>query len=355
MTTIPLERRIGAFVRLGRVMLRAAGEEPPLPPGEEMPAQKMAGNISQAQKSNPWFDEENVRRALRGLGSVLTEAKLQQWTVRYPELRKNPGGREVLVIMAGNIPLVGFHDMLGVLITGHRFLGRTSRRDAGLHRAVADVLISLEPAFAPFIRFTRERPDHADAVIATGSDNTSRYFEYYYRDIPSVIRRNRNSLAVLDGQETEEDLAGLTDDIFWYYGLGCRSVSALFVPEGYDLKQLFPRFRRHNQVTNLPAYRHNLEYQRAVFRMSGTFFLDAGNLLLTEDTALASPIAVLHYQTYKNLDSISTYVGAYVDKIQCVAAREGLLPGTVALGKTQFPEVWEYEDGVDTLAFLSEL
>ena len=129
----------------------------------------------------------------------------------------------------------------------------------------------------------------------------------------------------------------------------------LFVPEGYDLKQLFSYFRQHNHVTNLPAYRHNLDYQRAVFRMSDTFFLDAGNLLITKDTALASPIAVLHYQTYKALKDILTYVGAYVDKIQCLATREGLLPDTVPLGKTQFPEVWEYEDGVDTLAFLSEL
>jgi len=355
MQTLPLERRIEAFARLGRVMLRAAGEETPLPPEEEGLAQKLTTNIPQAQKSNSWFDEENVRRALQALGSVMTEEKLEQWVARYPQLQEERSPRDVLVIMAGNIPLVGFHDMLSVLITGNCFLGRTSRRDAGLHREIADILISLEPAFAPFIRFNRERPEQVDAVIATGSDNTARYFEYYYKNIPAIIRHNRNSLAVLDGQETKKDLEGLANDIFWYYGLGCRSVSMLFVPEGYDLKQLFSYFRQHNHVTNLPAYRHNLDYQRAVFRMSDTFFLDAGNLLITKDTALASPIAVLHYQTYKALKDILTYVGAYVDKIQCLATREGLLPDTVPLGKTQFPEVWEYEDGVDTVAFLSEL
>ncbi len=370
MQTLSLEQRIKTFARLGGILLQAAGEEATGRAGDRATrgrgdgarkrqddralAARLLTAMPLSHRANPWFDEENVRHALRALGRVLTEETLRQWTDRYPQLKDYRGGREVVVIMAGNIPLVGFHDMLAVLITGHRLIARTSTRDAGLHRLTAEILTAVEPAFGSLIRFTRERPEQADAVIATGSDNTARYFEYYYRNVPAIIRRNRNSLAVLDGRENDEELAGLAEDIFRYYGLGCRSVSKLFVPEGYDLSRLLPFFHRHRQVTRLPAYRHNLDYQRAVFGMSGQSFLDAGNLLLTGDTALASPIGVLYYETYKDPSYISTYVGTYVDKIQCITAREGVFPGAIPLGTAQLPELWDYADGVDTIKFLTE-
>ena len=353
MQTLPLERRIEAFARLGRVMLRAAGEETPLPPEEEGLAQKLTTNIPQAQKSNSWFDEENVRRALQALGSVMTEEKLEQWVARYPQLQEEHSPRDVLVIMAGNIPLVGFHDMLSVLLSGHRLIARTSSRDAGLHRLAGLILTEIEPAFADRITFTRERPEDVDAVIATGSDNTARYFEYYYKNIPAIIRHNRNSLAILDGTESDEDLRGLANDIFWYYGLGCRSVSKIFVPEDYALEQhLFPFFREHSNVNHLSAYRHNLEYQRSVLSMDNTPFLDAGNLLLTEDSALASPIGMLYYERYKNLSYVATYVATYVDKIQCLVGSATTHLTPIPFGMCQFPELQDYADGLDTIKFL---
>ena len=352
MKRISLERRIEAFARLGQVMLAAAGEKTKLPATDEALARELADTIPRARQANPWFDAENVRRALRALGSVLTEEKLHQWLKRYPELKEYPGGRDVLVIMAGNIPLVGFHDMLSVLITGHRFTGRPSSRDAGLHHLLAGLLTRIEPALVPSIRFVSKRPEQADAVIATGSDNTARYFDYYYRNIPAIIRHNRNSMAILDGTETEEELMGLANDIFWYYGLGCRSISKLFVPEGYDLNPLFPVFSLYENVTRLPAYRHNLNYYRALFTMTGRPFLDAGNLLLIEDIALASPAGVLYYQTYKDKIYVGNYVDLHKDKIQCIVGQPLIRKNPVPFGNSQFPELWDYEDGIDTIHFL---
>ena len=356
MSTIPLSRRIGAFARLGRIFLRAAGEDVPLQPDDKSLVTRLTTAMPLSRNANPWFDEENVRRALLALGSVLTEEKLQQWTSRYPTLQEEYPVRDVLVIMAGNIPLVGFHDMLSVLIAGHRLLARTSSRDAGLHRLAAMILTGIEPAFAERITFTRERPQQTDALIATGSDNTARHFEYHYKDIPAIIRRNRNSIAILDGMESDDDLRGLARDIFWYYGLGCRSVSKIFIPEDYDIeKHLFPFFRKYSDVNRLPSYRHNLEYQRAVLTMDGTPFLDAGNLLLIEDTTLASPIGMLFYERYKNLNYVVDYVVNYVDKIQCLAGDTSAHLTAIPFGMSQFPELWDYSDGIDTMRFLTEV
>ena len=356
MNVLTLERRLEAFARLGRIFLRAAGEDVALPRGDVASVERLTTAMPLSHRANPWFDEENVRRALLALGSVLTEEKLRQWTARYPQLQEERPVRDVLVIMAGNIPLVGFHDMLSVLVAGHRLIARTSSRDAGLHRLAAMILTEVEPAFAERITFTRERPQQIDAVIATGSDNTARHFEYHYKGIPAIIRRNRNSLALLDGTESDDELRGLARDIFWYYGLGCRSVSKIFIPKDYDLEErLFPFFREHSAVNRLPSYRHNLAYQRAVFTMDGNPFLDAGNLLLTEDTALASPIGVLHYERYHDLSYVVNYVATYVDKIQCLAGNIQAHIDPIPFGVCQFPELGDYADGIDTMDFLLKI
>ncbi len=356
MKSVPLPQRLKAFTRLGRIFLRAAGEEVSLPSGDEALVARLTTAMPLSRNANPWFDEENVRRALGALGSVMTEEKLEQWIARYPQLQQEHPVRDVLVIMAGNIPLVGFHDMLAVLLSGHRLLARTSSRDAGLHRLAGLILTELEPAFAPFLSFTRERPERVDAVIATGSDNTARYFEYHYQKVPAIIRRNRNSLAILDGNESDEELRGLANDIFWYYGLGCRSVSKIFVPEGYNLEgRLFPFFREHASVNLLPAWQHNLSYQRSVLTMENIPFLDAGNLILTEDTAIASPIGLLYYEQYKNPGYVDNYVATYVDKIQCIVERTPSRNGSIPFGMSQFPGLWNYADGIDTMEFLLTL
>lgn len=350
-----MERRIEAFARLGRVMLRAAGEGTLLSPEEEGLTQKLTTNIPLAQKTNPWFDAENVRRALRGLGSVITQEKLQEWLSHYPETEHHPGGKEVLVIMAGNIPLVGFHDMLSVLITGNRFTGKASSKDGGLHKLTAEILTDIEPAFSPMITFTHGHSTAADAVIATGSDNTARYFDYYYSHLPSIIRHNRNSLAILDNTETDKERNRLSDDIFWYYGLGCRSVSKLLIPEYYDPTTLFAAFHRHNNVLTHPGYQHNLAYYRANYKLSGRPFLDAGNVLLTEDTGLSSPAGVLYYQTYKKEKYIREYLEMMQDHIQCVIGHQRFGTDILPFGKAQQPALWDYADGKDTIKFLTKL
>ena len=227
-----IEKRIDAFSGLGTVMRDGAAGVTADHAG------RFGSLIDTLHLSNPWFTPDNVRRAVSSIGNILTAEKLHRWLSAYPELNDGHKSGTVGVVMAGNIPLVGFHDLLCVLIAGNRLQAKLSTKDEHLMRAVADTLISLEPAFKDYIQLTTGNLSGFDAVIATGSNNTSRYFEYYFRDIPSVIRHNRNSIAILDGTETADELTLLGDDIFTYFGLGCRNVSKLYMPEGYDVTLL---------------------------------------------------------------------------------------------------------------------
>jgi hypothetical protein len=281
----------------------------------------------------------------------LHEENLSTWMGKYKAVNRpmNMG-----VVMAGNIPLVGFHDALSVLLAGHHLSAKPSSQDRWLIHHLTEKLISLEPRFAEAISI-KEQLKQVDAVIATGSDNTSRYFEYYFRDIPHLIRRNRSSISVLNGSEGEQELISLGTDVFSFYGLGCRNVSKLFVPTGYSLKDLLDLWSPYEKVIHHHKYSNNYDYNKSILLVNRTPFLDNGFVLLTPSREIVSPISVLYYEEYANTAALKSRIADSKSKIQCIVGLpiEGL--DMIPFGKAQFPELDDYADGIDTMKFLTEL
>ncbi|HLG36053.1 MAG TPA: acyl-CoA reductase, partial [Bacteroidia bacterium] len=265
------------------------------------------------------------------------------------------------VINAGNIPAVGFHDFMCVLLSGNIYHGKNSSDDVHLLPFIAALLKKIKQGFEEKIFFV-ERISNPDAVIATGSNNSARYFEYYFGKYPHIIRKNRNGVAVLDGNETAEELSTLADDVFQYFGLGCRSVSKIFVPKNFDVRKLFPVFEKYNSVSQHNRYMNNYNYQRVMLLMNNAPFLENGFVILREATSLHSPISVLHYERYKNIIEVFEKLSAQSEEVQCIACRKELLQqfkpeklSVVPLGQTQNPKLWNYADGVDTMEFLARM
>ena len=256
--------------------------------------------------------------------------------------------------MAGNIPLVGFHDLLCVWVSGHKAVVKLSSEDKLLLPFIVEQLRDLIPEWAEAVTFSDEKVTDFDAVIATGSNNTARYFEYYFGKKPHIIRKNRNSVAVLTGKETQEELTALGKDIFQYYGLGCRSISKLFVPENYSFDAFFQAIYAYRDIINEQKYANNYDYNKAVYLMSLYKLLENGFLILKEDKSYASPIATLFYEYYTDTEALKKQLITDTEQIQCIVAK-GLLPDEIAFGNTQIPQLWEYADNVDTLKFLSNL
>ena len=311
-----------------------------------------ASLIVLSQSHNGWFTPEQVQFSVQSWAKALTEENLNQWLSNYDFSKIET--KKVGLVLAGNIPLVGFHDFLSVLISGHDVLVKTSSNDQHLLKFLAKYLISIQPELNSKITFVEGKLEGFDAVIATGSNNTARYFEYYFKDKPSIIRKNRNSVAVLDGTETFEDLVGLGEDIFRYFGLGCRNVSKLFVPKGYNFDNFFKAMYEYRDVIQYEKYANNYDYNKAVFLMSNFQLLDNEFLTIKEDTSYASPISSVFYEFYENLEEITTRLNADAEQIQCVVSKN-LIPNSVTFGQTQQPRLWDYADNVDTLAFLNNL
>ncbi|NLE35671.1 MAG: acyl-CoA reductase, partial [Bacteroidales bacterium] len=335
------ERGIQAFAALGTIMREsAAGSNSGL-------AGRFTSLTETLYLSNPWFTPENVRRAIGAAGNILTGEKLTRWLSAYPSLQEKKEPETIGVVMAGNIPMVGFHDMLCVLITGNRLQARMSSRDEHLIRAVADTLIAIDPAYERLIELTADRLDGFTRVIATGSNNTSRYFEYYFRNIPSIIRHNRNSIAVLDGTETKQELSRLGDDIFAYFGLGCRNVSKLWLPEGYDTAGLLHHWEKFETLRSHYKYAVNYDHNKAVLTVNRESFIDGGFVILKESPSLTPPMAVVHYEYYSSGEAPSEAHGLAGEMLQCIAGH-----GHLPFGTTQQPELWDYADNRDTVSFL---
>ena len=311
-----------------------------------------ASLIVLSQSHNGWFTPEQVKFSVQSWAKALTEDNLNQWLSNYDFSKIEP--KKVGLILAGNIPLVGFHDFLSVLISGHDVLVKTSSNDQHLLKFLAKYLIAIQPELNSKITFVEGKLEGFDAVIATGSNNTARYFEYYFKDKPSIIRKNRNSVAVLDGTETFEDLVGLGEDIFRYFGLGCRNVSKLFVPKDYNFDNFFKAMYEYRDVIKYEKYVINYDYNKAVFLMSNFQLLDNEFLTIKEDTSYASPISSVFYEFYENLEEITTRLNADAEQIQCIVSKN-LIPNSVTFGQTQQPRLWDYADNVDTLAFLNSL
>ena len=305
-----------------------------------------------SQSHNGWFTKEQVYFAVNSWAEALTEANLNEWISKYDFSKVTP--KTVGLILAGNIPLVGFHDFLSVLISGHNVLIKTSSNDQHLIKFLADYLIAFEPELKDRITFTDGKLEKFDAVIATGSNNTARYFEYYFKDKPSIIRKNRNSVAVLNGKETHEDLVHLGEDIFRYFGLGCRNVSKLFVPKGYNFDAFFKAMYTYQDVIHYEKYSNNYDYNKAVFLMSNFKLLDNGFLTIKEDNSYSSPISSVFYEFYEDLEALKIRLKNESDQIQCIVSN-GLVPKSIPFGQTQKPKLWDYADDVDTMEFLISL
>ena len=308
--------------------------------------------IQLSQSHNGWFTPENVYFAIQSWAEALTEANLNQWLSKYDLSKTKP--KTVAIILAGNIPLVGFHDFLSVLMAGHKVLVKTSSNDQKLLPFLAKYLIAVDFRLGDYITFSEGKLENFDAVIATGSNNTARYFEFYFKDKPSIIRKNRNSVAVLNGKETQEDLVNLGEDIFRYFGLGCRNVSKLFVPKDYDFDVFFKAIFEYKDAIFYEKYANNYDYNKAVFLMSNFKLLDNEFLTLKEDKSHASPISSVFYERYENLSEIQSRLETETDQIQCIVSNN-LIDKSIPFGQTQQPNLWDYADNVDTIAFLLKI
>uniref|UniRef100_UPI00404A4707 acyl-CoA reductase n=1 Tax=Flavobacterium sp. TaxID=239 RepID=UPI00404A4707 len=308
--------------------------------------------IALSQAHNGWFTPEQVHHSIHSWAEALTEKNLTQWLSKYT-IPEN-SNINIGIILAGNIPLVGFHDFLSVLITGNNVLVKTSSNDQHLIKFLAKYLVSLDNRLQKKINFIEGKLEGFDAVIATGSNNTSRYFEYYFKNKPSIIRKNRNSVAILNGKETTEDLENLGEDIFRYFGLGCRNVSKLFVPKGYDFKNFFESIFKYKDVIFYERYANNYDYNKAVFLMSLYKLLDNEFLTLKEDNSYSSPISSIFYEYYDTIEDLNSRLKKDSEKIQCIVSNN-LIENSIAFGQTQKPLLWDYADNVDTLDFLLKL
>lgn len=344
-----LAKKISAFTQLGKILNQLAQQE------KNNFTDKYAAVVQQSYYENGWFIAANVNKAMRAIADMLSETKLQNWASAYPEINSEKEPKRVGVIMAGNIPAVGFHDFLCVLMSGNIFVGKCASDDKLLLPFIAEVLCTIEPHFKQRINFTPDKLENVQAYIATGSNNSARYFQSYFAKHPHIIRRNRNSIAVLSGNETPEQLQKLSTDVFDYFGLGCRNVSKLFVPTGYNFDNLFNGVYNQKQVIENKKYANNYEYNRTIYLMGSHKILDNNFLILKEDIALSSPIAVLFYEYYNAIEDVQSRLRMDAEHIQCVVSAMPQIKNAVDFGNTQCPQLNDYADNVDTLKILSKI
>jgi hypothetical protein len=346
-----IQQRINAFVQLGSFLRAVSSESDSEKKQSDFHIQALEV-IQQAKHHNGWFTEANINFAFASWADALSEANLIKWLSAYKLNEKPP--QTVAIIMAGNIPLVGFHDFLSVLITGNKVVAKLSSNDKILLPFLATFLNEQHSGFKKLIEFTEGRLSDFDAVIATGSNNSARYFDYYFGKYPHIIRKNRNSVAVLTGNETEAQLLALSDDIFQYFGLGCRNVSKLFIPKEYDVHPFFQAMFSKKEYINNHKYINNYDYNKAVYLMSDIKLLDNEFLVLKEDTGYSSPISVVFYEYYEDLSALQNKLESEADQIQAIVSTAGIA-NEIPFGVAQQPALWDYADGVDTLEFLMSL
>jgi hypothetical protein len=318
------------------------------------PDDELMDIINSERYHNAWFTPESVLSAVQANGEMLHRADLETWLQRYDIQSHQP--KNVGLILAGNIPLVGFHDVLCVLLSGNNAFIKASSQDARLIKYVLSLLVQIAPQYRQQYSFV-ERLTNFDAIIATGSNNSSRYFDYYFGKVPNIIRKNRNSVAVLTGNESTEQLHALGRDIFDYFGLGCRNISKLFVPEGYNFNHFFESIETYNTIIHHHKYNNNYDYNKSIFLVNRDEHLDNGFLMLKQDDRLTSPLAVVFYETYSDLKALDDKLIGLSDQLQCIVTSTPLNTRnqTVDFGESQHPELWDYADGVDTMEFLTGL
>jgi hypothetical protein len=343
-----LQSRIDAFVTLGERMLTES---------KQCCGSKFEATIKEASIHNPWFTSENVYFAIDSIANHwLTRDTLNAFVSKYPSAYFNPRvNKKVVVIMAGNIPFAGLHDMLCVLLTGHYFLGKVSSKDGHLIAAIIELLYEIDPDFKNLIELSEVTLHGFDAVIATGSDNSSRYFDYYFKNYPTIIRKHRNSIAVLSGNETEEELTHLSDDIFLYFGLGCRNVSMLIVPRNYNFNLLLKAFKVWQNLDTHNKYMNNYEYQKTMNLMNLIDHIDTDFMLLKQNESISSTVGVVHYKEYDDIGSVISFIDNHRAELQCIVGDNRIIPEAIPFGSSQNPGIDEFADGIDTINFLGKL
>ncbi len=301
-----------------------------------------------ANRENAWFIHEFIDLASKNIAEAfLTKEKLESWANNYP-IQDAIQQKNVGVVMAGNIPLVGFHDLLCVFISGHKITIKASSKDEILMRHLVNKLIEWNSSVKNVISFA-EQLKGCDAYIATGSNNTGRYFEYYFGKYPHIIRYNRTSIAVLDGTESPEELDLLADDICLYFGLGCRNVTKLYIPQQYDFIPLINSLKKYNHFLDYHKYKHNYDYHLALLMMSNKFYMTDGATIITENPSPFTPVSQVHYEYYDDKNVVADSLKDNKD-IQAIVGH-----GFTAFGQAQQPSLTDYADGVDTMAFLMGL
>jgi hypothetical protein len=330
-----LKKRKALLEKLGEYMLR------------EEDAWRAAKE--KAYEDNKWFIPEFVALSVESIArNYLQPHALDVLIDTYKLREENSHPKKIGIVMAGNIPLVGFHDFLCVFLSGHIAFIKPSSKDEVLIKHLAAKLIEWDDEAASFIQFG-ELLKGCDAYIATGSNNSGRYFEYYFQKYPHIIRRNRTSVAILTGAETKDDLEKLADDVYQYFGLGCRNTTKLYVPQDYDFVPLLGAFRKYDHLINHNKYKNNYDYNLAILLLNNRRYMTNGNILLVEDVAFFSPISQLHYEFYTEREIIQKKLHDN-DSIQCIVSDE-----TTGFGRAQQPGILDFADGIDTVEFLKDL
>ncbi len=333
--------RIDAFVSLGSFLQTFKIENP------DNKKHELEQAIVQAKRFNGWFTSENVRASILEISKLLERKKLESWLENLDETKEV---KSVAVIMASNIPLVGFHDFLSVLISGNRIKIKLSTNDDKLLPCIVNILLEIAPDFTKRIEFSLIKLENFDAVIATGSDNSAMYFDSYFGKYPNCIRKSRTSVAILKGHETLEQRKELAKDVFQYFGLGCRNVTKVYLPTGYDLDLLFEAFFDYKELLMNNKYVNNYDYNKAIYLMGSNKIIENGFLIMKEDKGIQSPVSVLHYEFYEDVNSVLSEIEEMKDKIQCVVGQD-----FIPFGKAQSPSLEDYADGVNTLDFLKSI
>ena len=330
-----LEKRKTLLVRLGEYMLQKDDA--------------WTKTKEKAYEENRWFVPEFVSLAVESIAlNFLQPQSLDSLINRYDLPKENIHPKKVGIVMAGNIPLVGFHDFLCVFLTGHIAFIKPSSKDQALIKHLVQKLLEWEDSLVNMIQFG-ELIKGCDAYIATGSNNTGRYFEHYFQKYPHIIRKNRTSVAILSGEETKEELEKLADDVYQYFGLGCRNITKIYVPKSYDFVPLLQAFNKYDYLINHNKYKNNYDYNLAILLINNRYYMTNGSILLVEDTSITSPISQLNYEFYSDKASIQKKIHDN-EAVQCVVSDE-----TTAFGKAQQPGICDFADGVDTVAFLKAL
>lgn len=342
-----LSDRVKSFKKLGEILREYPNSK------DKKTDSILKAAAQSAEFENPWFTQEQICKSFNAIGKSLQDEKIELWLRPYiHRLKSVKKSKTTGVVMAGNIPAVGFHDFLCVLISGNTLLGKLSSQDKQLFPALSSILIEINKEWETAISWTTEKLASFDSLIATGTNNSARYFEYYFRNHPHLIRKNRNGIGIIAGEETREELLGFAGDIMSYFGLGCRNVSKIFVPENYDFSRLLEALNAYSHYSNHNKYRNNYEFRKSCFLLNKISFIDSGFLLLTQSDILASPVAVVNYEFYSHIPQIEAFIRKEKESIQCVVCNFDFPVTHVLPGMTQSPELWEYPDDIDTMNFL---